>query len=514
MHLRRVAVEQFGQALTIAAGFLERLLLTAVLVRTWGTTTFEVWSVCIAISGLMSLFDLGFSLYFGNRLMEEKERECHAQAARTLLIGNTLFAAVGVIGFIGITAFVSLVPMQGTVTSASARIAVVVLAAGAALRLTLSGYLSLYRANRQYSRLAFYQSAGEAIRILAAIAACLAGANVLGVAVVTTAALIAHVVFSANDAARRFGLPRLGFAVVSRREAKAVLRTSLVFFAQMIPIVLLPSLPVLYLGRDGLGIGVVAAFVLMRTFAGVPRALLQQFGTVLGQECGRRIAVRDSSGALKLVAQGARLYAVLSGVATGLLLAAGPHLTHLWIGDEAYFRLDYVAAAITPMLLSAFGVLAHNILTTTNAPWFGTLGRWMQLLLTVIALVALPFEDAALGMLVALSVGELIGFLPWAYYGVHRLVPGTGLAFHVREVFATVGVAAIAALVTLAAFSLIEPTAVSDRVAALSLAILANGLVIYWLGFESTTRRALQAEFLTQPLVTRVSSSRRTTTRL
>ena len=67
----------------------------------------------------------------------------------------------------------------------------------------------------------------------------------------------------------------------------------------------------------------VLVFVLVRMLSGFPRALLQQFGIVLGQECGRRLAVDDMNGAVTVVTEGARLYSVLCGVATGLLLGAG-----------------------------------------------------------------------------------------------------------------------------------------------------------------------------------------------
>lgn len=497
MHFKRVMVEQFGQALTIATGLADRVVVTAVLLRMWGNTVFETWSVCLAVSGLISLFEFGFSLYFNNRLMEETEQHKFGQATRTFFIANTLFGAAASLGFLCIVVLVIFSSLTGLQNQFFAKAAVLVLAGGSALRIAATGFLSLYRANRQYGRLVFLQAAGDLVRIAAAITVCLLGGGLWAVALSTTLlAILVQVVIPVTDSVRRFRPHRIGFAAVRRDEIYPVVRTSSAFFAQMIPIVLLTSVPVLYLGRADLAAGVLAAFILMRTLSGVPRALLQQFGAVLGQECGRRIAVNDSSGALKIVTEGARLYSVLSGMATGLLFGAGSQISLLWTGSSNYFRLDYILAAVIPMLAVAFAVLAHNILTTTNAPLFATAGRWLQVTLTVLCLQLLPIEDRGLAMLVALSVGEVFGFAPLAYYGVARLVPGTSVWFHVKEVIVSVAAAALSTAITLSAKWVMGGATAMAHASAIAVAVMVNGGLILWLGIRSRTRQAFIEEFV------------------
>lgn len=497
MHFRRVMIEQFGQALTIGAGLIDRVVLTGVLVRIWGDARFEVWSVCLAAAGLISLFDFGFGLYFNNRLMEEFEQNRLEDAKHTLFVSNTIFCAVGSLGFLGVVALSTFSSARGLQNEPTVILTVWVLAASSALRIAATGFLSLYRANRQYARLAFFYAAGETTRIAGSIIACLLGGGLLVVALVgTLLAVLLQVIVPVIDAVRRFHPHRIGFALMPRGDVATVFLLSSGFFAQAVPVILLTSLPVLYLGQMNLGAGALATFVLMRTLSGLPRALLQQFGMVLGQECGRRVAVDDNQGALKIVGEGARLYSVLSGVAAGLVLSAGLEVVLLWTGSREYFEADYLAAAISPMLLGAFAVLAHNILTATNAPFFAAAGRWAQLALTALVTALLPVQDLALTMLIALSLGEVLGFAPLAYYGVARLVPGTSLWFHTKEILVSIGVAILATALTQGVLALISPATLMGRGIALAMAVMVNALLIPWIGVRSRTRQAVIEHFV------------------
>jgi hypothetical protein len=275
-----------------------------------------------------------------------------------------------------------------------------------------------------------------------------------------------------------------------------ILKTSFGFFAHTVPTILLASFPVLYLGHANIAAGILATFVLMRTLSGLPRAILQQFGMVLGQECGRRIAINDSAGSLRIVKEGARFYSVISGVATGLLFGAGLELTSLWTGNSAYFQLDYLLAAVLPGVLGAFAVLGLNILAGTNAPFFAAVGRWVQLVLTVVCVLALPIDDLGLRMLVALSIGEVLGFAPLAYYGVGRLVPGTTTGFHLKENLVAIVTAVLASGITRGALGLVAATAAAGPAVGIALAVVLNAILVLWIGVRSTTRQAFLHEFV------------------
>lgn len=495
-------IEQLGQALTIVTGLIDRLVLTAVLVRTWGDVRFGAWSVCLAAAGFVSLFEFGFSLYFNNRLMEETEQNRLEDATRTFFIANTLFGVAASLGFLGVTALMLSSSIKGLEGEPAASMTVLLLAAGSALRTAAGGFLSLYRANRQYARLIFFYAAGEISRITISVIACLLGGGLFAVGLAgTLVAVLLQVIVPVVDALRRFRPHRIGFAIMPRGDVATVFLMSSGFFAQAVPVILLTSLPVLYLGGARVAAGALATFVLMRMLTNFPRTLLQQFGVVLGQECGRCVTVDDKQGAQKVVGEGARLHSVLSGVAAGLLLGGGLEIVLLWTGRGDYFRADYLAAAISPMLLAAFGVFAVNILVNSNAPFYAAAGRWAQLALTALFAALLPARDIALATLVALSLGEILGFVPLAYYGVARLVPGASLWLHVKEIGTTIGVAIVVAVATRGLLELIAPTTFSERAVGIILAALVNALLIPWLGVRRGTRRAFVEHFVRPRLV-------------
>src|SRR5204862_6010448 len=105
---------------------------------------------------------------------------------------------------------------------------------------------------------------------------------------------------------------------------------------------------------------------------------------------------------------------------------------------------------------------------------FGALGRWTQLVSTALCVVLLPVSDIGLAMLLALSLGEILGFVPFAYVGVARLVPGIGLWFYVRECLVSVSAAVFATLLTWGALSIADGPSALQRVLALGLAVLLN----------------------------------------
>lgn len=212
---------------------------------------------------------------------------------------------------------------------------------------------------------------------------------------------------------------------------------STAFFAQNVPILLLTALPVLYLQSLDVKTGMLATFVLIRTMTGLPRTLIQSFTIALGQEGGRRLAINDHAGALVVCRESGRLISVISGAAIGLLLGAGNAFMILWTGSADHYEPSYVVAALLPVALAALSVFAHNFLISSNAPYLAAIGRWMQALVTVAFVIARPTGDAVLDMFLALSLGELLGYIPFAYWALARMIPGTGIAFHLRQIVAT-----------------------------------------------------------------------------
>src|SRR5260370_40253082 len=138
--------------------------------------------------------------------------------------------------------------------------------------------------------------------------------------------------FSLSTPRRRFGFPFF-FALPRRGDMGEVLSMSPAYFAQLVPFILLMYLPVLLIRDLGAQVGLLAGFVILRTLSGLPRTVLQSAGIVIGQECARRLALKDGMSAFVVLSEAMRMFTVLSGLATGVLLGGGHEIVQLWTGD-------------------------------------------------------------------------------------------------------------------------------------------------------------------------------------
>jgi O-antigen/teichoic acid export membrane protein len=446
-HLGRVATEQALQALSIVLSLVDRLVLTGLLYRLWGVANFEVWSICLAVAGLVSVGEFGFNMYFANRLMAETETGELTKAQRTVWLGNCVFAVCSGVSFlVTVVGLVWIgVPHSGGMLAADTAMAVALLAGASALRLAIASVQGLYRAHREYGRLTVILVLAELARIVLTIGIALAGGGIVAAAAASLFVVVAGPVgFVLRDASTRYTLSPFGIVVPTADDVREVLAPSAAYFAQMVPLVLLTHLPVLLVTSAGTATGGVASFVLLRTLGGLPRALLQSLSALLGFECARRLALKDEAGAFQVLRSGARAFCVLSGLAAGFLFAGGRDVVAVWTGDNALYRADYMLVALAPMLAAAASVLMHNVLSASNAPYLAAVGRSLQLAITVAVALVAPITDPGLRLLVALSVGEIVGFTPLAYWAVARLIPTAGVGFHLGLLVLT-GVAAVAA---------------------------------------------------------------------
>lgn len=432
-HLPRLIREQLGQIMVTLVGFADRLLLSALLIRVWGAESFEHWSAILAFAGFGSLFEFGFNLYYNNKIMSETEQGRHEDAARSLAEANMVMAICALGGFLIMAAAAIGFQIVGTTDTQNGMLAAVLLSTAAVARLLIIGVSAQYRANRAYSRFANISAIAELTRIFAIAIAVFAGADILITAIVAFAAqLIIPVLFVFIDTRRLYAPHRIEFQIPRGGRLREAMGMSGAYFGQLIPNILWLSVPILFLQSLSLSTGAVAAFVLIRTLANLARTPLQSLGVVIGQECGRRIAVSDDSGSLAAFRGGTRLFAVLGGLACGIIMFAGKDILAIWVGTAATFDFPLAVAAMIPMLFGSTVILAHNVLVASNAPFLAMAARWLQLALTILAYFILPGLEPGLRVMAALSAGELFGYLPLAYYAVARLIPGTGFLFHAR----------------------------------------------------------------------------------
>lgn len=494
-HVNRLLTENALQVGTVLVQLLDRVVLTGLLLRVVGKTDFEAWALAAAFAGLVALCEFGFNMYFANRLMIAVENGRRDEAARVLRIANSIFAACALAACGLAVAFV--VRGSGRVAGvAPDKVAMLIamLAVVTISRQAVVGCHALYRAHREYGRFTVIILAYDLARIAMVCGALLAGGGVLvAAAIVATLTVLVQVVFILIDASSRYDFPVLGFAIPTRDEVAKIAPLSLAYFAQTIPLVALSHLPVVAIGEIATTAGTIAIFVLMRTLGGVPRGMLQSMGVVLGQEIARRVAVADLTGGTVAFRETARVLAVLSGAASGFLATNGSNLVLVWTGDAKLFAPLYLLAAITPMLFASAAVLAHNMLSASNQPFLAAIGRLAQLGIALAIAAFAPIADPALRMLVALAVGEILGFAPFAYFAVARTLPEINARFHVGNLLLTLVAAALSYACCMLVLELAPPTNGLERIASFVFGALACAVIVLALGLGPRWRSSLIA---------------------
>lgn len=499
-HTRRLLDEQAIQLLNTAAGFIDRLVLTAILLRVWETGTFETWSALVAFATLASLFEFGFNLYFNNRITFQMEQGDRESAAHSYRVANTVMLACTVAGIAAMSFAVSTVGPDGVRGDPLIALGLASLVLAGFLRLLMAGPSALYRANRQYARLTLILTVGEFARIGAITAVAMIGAGVGGAglaALAVQAVVFVYVTFI--DTRRRYYPFGFGFAIPKGHILQDGLAKSTGYFCQLFPVILWTALPVVLLQRQTVVAGILTGFIIVRTLSNVARTPLQSFGVVVGQEFGRRIAVSDQHGAFQTFERSARLFSVLAGIGVGMLIVGGEHVVAIWTGDASLYSPTLLAVGLAPMLLAPASLLAHNALLASNSPYIAAAARWLQVVLTVLAwLAAAPIKDQAVRMMVALAVGEVAGYAPAAYFAVQRMIPEAAIGFHGRNILFSLASAAFAAAITAAILQstnwLLESPSLTVMMAAFVFAGIPCGVFVLVVGLSSDSRNRLIIE--------------------
>lgn len=476
-------------------GFLDRLILTALLIRVWGTHTFETWVTLLAIAGLVSLFEFGFNLYFNNAITFKMERGDTEGAARALAIANTIFFISALIGILIFSVALFAVHPISIINNSESLWALIFLCSGCFARVSVCGVLSLYRANQQYGRLITIMILGEVSRITIISVSLFLGSNILGVAILTAfCQIIFFVLIPIYDTRKLFNQRSRAFGWPSATEFRESITLSTAYFAQIIPANLLLALPVIILDASSGAVGALAAFVLLRTLANTARTPIITSSIVVGMEIGRLVAVSEQKSASENLLSAARAMALASGLLVGGLTAGGQDIIRLWTNDISLYSDPLMLAAMLPMVLAPLIPLSHNVLVSSNAPYLAAIGRWVQMGLTAIGYYMIPIDDPGLRMMVALSLGEVLAFGPITSFAASRLVSASGWLFHIQSVLWAIIGCSFAYCITASLNWLMASNTALSTVIYLALASALSGIFLIAVGFSNATRSRIMHE--------------------
>lgn len=444
-----------SQALTFLIAVLDRIVIAGLLIRLWGVAVFEDWTLIASVAALTYAFELGFSIYFNNKMALTLSRSNRDEALQVYRAGNLIFigifllilATIAVLAGTGI--WVSLFPFSAIAPSEGMWSAAA-LSTAAAFRLGVFGILALYRAHDEITRFNLVFAGGEAVRLLMTGLAAYMGFSFVAVASCSALGTVATQAALALDSSCRY--PGFGTQIgwPKRQLAGEMLRISVAYCLQSAPVTILASAPNLLIGIAQSGSGDLAAFALTRTLVNFLRTLFQNIAVVTGYDCARHYAAGSVDQLWMTFRRHTRVYSVVSGCACGGIVVFSQQVFQYWTGRNDLFRPGLMAIVAAPLLFGGPSTIVGALIMSVNRPGCATIGRLAQLLITFALFALAPIPDAALSISVALSVAEMAYIIP-LYIGAASLVPKAGLVFYLVELLAALGAFTVASLAGFAA---------------------------------------------------------------
>lgn len=492
--MRRVSREYILQIFAFAVVMADRLLIPAALLRHLGVDGFAGWSVALAWAAFIPTLDFGVTRYFTNQLLISRASGEIEQSRLIFRQGVILVAGLTTIATLLFFLFMLVVPPQsGNQASDAGLMAVIVpMMCAMFIQQMLSIRRSLYRAHQNYARETVIGTIYETVRIGVLMLAIWFDASLVEMAWLWLASLVIFQLLPfLIDSRRLFPDYREGRAAFDRATLSAVARVAPGFWLQTLSMTLFASLPLMSLGYIAAAPLAIAQFGLMRTIANLVRQTLQLFTNVLGLELSRRLSMRDDEGFATIFLESNRFLGVQAGMAAGMLLILGPELLYLWSGQRNIFDLNMMVMAIAAPILLPCAILSVDALAYANRAWVLVGWRASQLAVTAIVFVAVPVTDAGLRMMIALAVGELLGFCVPIMVSIRRLEPKLLL----RRQLAVSGYSMAALLMTAAIMSPVRIWPADSFVLQLALgaglASVAAIVTVASLGLTAERRRTL-----------------------
>jgi O-antigen/teichoic acid export membrane protein len=489
-HLPRLIKEQLGQLLTVAVGFFDRIVLTAILFRYWGTEPFEQWSTILAFAGFGSLFEFGFNLYYYNRIAYETERGEKEAAVATLFEANTVFIFCSVIGTVAMAALVATPRIGGILSTDTLFWPAVFQTSAATIRLSIIGANSLYWANRSYARLAMIISLSEFLRIAVTALAVISGGDIFTVSLISLLVQLAMpVAFIAFDSTQRFHPHKIGFSVPSGRRMLESFKKSSAYFGQLLPMTVLTAGPVLLLQKLPVASGAIASFILVRTLTNIARTPMQSLGVVIGQECSRLIAREDFAAAFRSLQNGSRLFAALGGISCGYVVVFGKEIIEIWTGKSPQIDNMLLIYAMLPMGLVTITLLTSNIFMTSNSAFIAMLTRLSQLLFTMIIYYFLIIDNDVTRIILSLSLGEIFGLIAPSFIATRNLFKIGNMIFFAKNLLFNIFCALSGILIALFSVYLSKQFSARIFIPELIICTLLSTLFLYVFAADTHLRR-------------------------
>lgn len=413
--IRAIVTSTTLQVLSLALGMVDRIFVSALMLRVWGVGVFEDWSVLIAAASLLGFLDLGLHMTFGNTYTEAYQSgkiKLFQRRVATALWLNAWIMVLGVAVLLGLAWSGHVGAIAHTSHLSSCEVSVVFILYGAAIAIqTFSGALvTVYRAYGLYPRSQLIDFGSTFARItLTALCIALAGSPVTTAAIVLVVQLLTSLLIVPWDLARSNAATRLWPSRPALDELRQTMAIARQFYVQHAVNVALLNLPVMLVPLSVAEPGAVALFMFTRTLTNVLRQVMAALSNALGVELSRLHAAGSAMAEIPgaLTRSSDLLLVVSSSAYAALLTSVDPLMIVLTNGK---LHGDTMLTAILGSALVVNAPFAGVLAFLNYSGQIGHLTRSRTITIAVTVLAALLlFKLGLTGIALALALGEIAG---------------------------------------------------------------------------------------------------------
>jgi O-antigen/teichoic acid export membrane protein len=412
--LHGLGANAYGQLVVIII----QLAGVPILLHAWGTQLYGEWLILAAIPTYLSMADLGFSQSAGNDMTARMAR---GDSAGTLAVFQSLSVMVyglALAGLVLAALLMAWLPLGSwlhfaTLSTREVRWVLWLLAAEVLLRLCDGVNHAGFRSHGDYARHVALNASTMLLQNVAAWAAALSGAGLMGAAFALVAVRAIEVPAAAVWLRRRHHDVRLGLAHASVRELRRLIKPAAANLAVPLASAVNVQGMVLVVGAL-LGPVAVVIFSTSRTLARVGLRMVQAANDAIQPELAHAWGRDNREQLQQLFVRGLRMTVLMALGAVLILHFAGASIVALWTSH----RVQFNAALFDWLLLSSICVVtwhgALSLLQAANrhlraAMWF-VLSSGLGLILAYL-FMRLTAELAWAGMALVLADLLMLGYV-------------------------------------------------------------------------------------------------------
>ena len=388
-------------------GMIAVFFLTPFILQRIGAEEFGLWTLCLAITGLLGVLDLGFSTAAVKYVAEcagNGKHEARNEALSTLLLVYTLLGVVVLILVLAaIPAGIHWFGLE-TADAESFRTIVTITGVAQGIALPLSIFRSALVGQGRYDVVNSFDVGIIMLNIVLVVTLLTSGLGLPGLAMANASIVLAGPLVLVPVAFKKIPGLALSFKRVRLARLREAAPLAVWFMLANIALIITLRSDALLI-KLYLPLSAVAAFAIAAKISESSYLLNKQFSNALMPLISSSRGAGDMATVHAVLQDGTRYLATVAAPVLGLLFFHAERVIHLWVGPEMHDAILPLRILLVAVFFSTLQFNAANVLGMTGGhrgvAWTMIGSATLNIILSVILIPMLGLAGAALATLVS-----------------------------------------------------------------------------------------------------------------